>query len=190
MNAVSTAERRHAPEDLLHMEDGSGYELVDGELVEKNMSVWSSYVAGRIYRLLANFCEAQRTGWVLPEGTSYQCFRDEASKVRRPDTSFIRLVRLSAAQANEEGHCSIAPDLAVHVISPNDIKYNVDRWVREFLNAGTPLVWVINPDVKTVEVHRGSGAGTGAILTEKDTLSGEDIVPGFSCNVSDLFITP
>src|SRR5687768_3238670 len=114
MNAV-TAERRYTPEDLLHMEDGSHYELVDGELVERNMSVWSSYVAGRIHYLLVKFCESRSLGWVLPEGTSYQCFSDAPSKVRRPDTSFIRLDRLSSAQANEEGHCSIAPDLAVQV---------------------------------------------------------------------------
>ncbi len=188
MNAVTTAERRYTPEDLLRMPDGNRYELVDGELVERVMSMWSSYVAGRCFAKVNEHCEKHRSGWVFPEGTSCQCFPDAPTKVRRPDTSFIRLDRLTAAQVNEEGHCPIAPDLAVQVISPNDVKYEVDRWVREFLNAKTPLVWVINPDVKTVEIYRANGPAE--ILTEKDMLSGENVIPGFSCKVSDLFIAP
>jgi len=187
MNAVTSTERRYTPEELLRMPDGKHYELVDGELVERVMSMWSSYVAGLCFVVLHEFCKKRR-GWVFPEGTSYRCFPDAPAKVRRPDTSFIRLDRLTSAQANEEGHCPIAPDLAVQVISPNDVKYEVDRWVRDFLNAKTPLVWVINPDVKTVEIYRSNG--TGQILTDKDELSGEDIIPGFACKVSDLFIAP
>ncbi len=81
MNAV-IAERTYSPEDLLRMPDGNRYELVDGELVERPMSAWSSYVAGRVYRLVANFCEPIRLGWTFPEGTSYQCFADAPTKVR------------------------------------------------------------------------------------------------------------
>jgi Uma2 family endonuclease len=187
MNAV-VATRKYTPEDLLRMPDGNRYELIDGELVEKVMSTKASYVAGNIHVRIHNYANAHQQGWAFPEGNTYQCFRDAPDKVRKADTSFIRKERLSLAQYNQDGHCPIAPDLSVEVVSPNDVKYEVDRKVNEFINAGTQLVWVINPDVRTVEVHRADGSGV--ILNENNTLSGENVLPGFSCKVSDLFVTP
>ena len=81
------SEKRYTPEDLLSMPDGDHYELVDGRLVERKMSLWSSYVAGVIFRMLDLFCRENRLGWVLPEGTSYQCFPALPSRVRRADRS-------------------------------------------------------------------------------------------------------
>lgn len=182
------SEKRYTPEDLLTMPDGEHYELVDGRLVERKMSIWSSYVAGVIFHLLHSFCHEHRLGWVFPEGTSFQCFPAQPSKVRKPDVSFIRLQRLSLAQATTEGHCPIAPDLAVEVISPNDTAYETDEKVREFLDAGVPLVWVVNPEQRTVEIHRASGTGT--ILRENDEINGEDVVLGFRCRVGDFTLPP
>jgi Uma2 family endonuclease len=178
----------YTPEDLLKMPDGDFYELVDGHLVERKMSIWSSYVAGRIYGILDPFCQQNRLGWVFPEGTSFQCFPAAPAKVRRPDTSFIRLSRLSLAMARTEGHCPLAPDLAVEVVSPNDTAYEVDEKVQEFLGAGVPLVWVVNPEQRTVEIHRAAGAGT--ILRENDEITGEDVIIGFRCRVGDFFLPP
>src|SRR5262249_4625054 len=81
------------PEDLLRMPDGDRYELVDGQLVEEQMSLWSSYVAGQVYWLLSQFNAAARLGWVLPE-TGYQCFPAGRVRVRRPDVSFLPLARM------------------------------------------------------------------------------------------------
>nr|MCU0875078.1 Uma2 family endonuclease [Pirellulaceae bacterium] len=64
------------PEDLLTMPDGDRFELVDGQLVERNKSKWSSYVAGNTYQLLRNLCDANHLGWVYLGGASYQCFPD------------------------------------------------------------------------------------------------------------------
>ena len=152
------------------------------------MSLWSSYVAGEIHGQLRDFSRGKKRGWLLPADASYQCFPDDPGKVRRPDVSFIRLERLSLAQASEEGHITIAPDLAVEVVSPNDNLYDVDEKVQAYLRAGVCLVWVVNPRARTVEVHRAKGMGT--ILREQDELSGEDVLPGFRCRVSDLFVAP
>jgi len=182
------SEKCYTPQDLLTMPGGEHYELVDGRLVERKMSFWSSYVAGVIFRLLELFCRENRLGWVSPEGTSFQCFPSLPSRVRKADVSFIRLQRLSLAQATSEGHCPIAPDLAVEVISPNDTAYEIDEKVREFLDAGVPLVWVVNPEQRTVEIHRVGGPG--AILRENDEIGGEDVVPGFRCRVGDFTLPP
>ena len=186
--STAAAPKRYTPQDLLTMPDGDRYELVDGQLVERNMSFWSSYVAGEIYRLLSSHVRENQQGWVLPEGTSYQCFPDSPTKVRKPDDSFIRRERLTLAQATEEGHISIAPDLAVEVVSPNDTAYDIAVKVQELLAAGVRLIWVVIPADRRVEVHRLRGPGT--ILRENDELTGEDVLPGFRCRVGDLFLPP
>ena len=79
----------------------------------------------------------------------------------------------------------LAPDLAVEVISPNDLASEVNEKIDEYLSAGVSLVWVIDPDSKTVSVYRKDGST--ARLRESDELSGEDVIPGFSCKVNDIF---
>jgi Uma2 family endonuclease len=184
---MSTVATHYTPEDLLTMPDGNNYELADGNLVERKMGARSSYVAGETFVIMHGFCRLNRLGWVFPEGTSFQCFPDAPAKVRRPDTSFIRFGRFPG-ELLPEGHIRIAPDLAVEVVSPNDLVYEIDEKVEEFLAAGVPLVWVVNPETRTVQVHRPTGPGV--ILRAGDELTGEDVLPGFRCRVADLFQSP
>jgi Uma2 family endonuclease len=177
----------YTPEDLLTRPDGDRYELVDGRLVELNMSKLSSHVAGQIYGLLYDYCRKHYDGWLFPEGTSYQCFSDAPQKVRKPDVSFIDLKRLPI-DCDDEGHISIAPDLAVEVISPNDLVYEVDEKVEELLSAGVRLVWEVNPEKRVVFVHRKDGSTNK--LHENDEITGEDVIPGFHCQVKEFFRKP
>jgi Uma2 family endonuclease len=179
---------RYTPEDLQRMADADCYELVNGQLVELNKSLWSSHVAGEIHILLSNFCGPKGLGWVLPGGASYQCFPEEPTNVRKPDTSFIARERMPLARATEEGFITVAPDLAAEVVSPNDIAYEVEEKVQALLRAGVRVVWVVIPPTRTVKVHRRDGGGV--ILREGDELTGEDVIPGFRCRVSDLFVPP
>lgn len=176
----------YEPEDLLTMADGDSFELVDGRLVERNMSKWSSYVAGTLHHRLRSYCDAQCPSWVYPEGTSYQCFPNAPKKVRRPDVSLISVTRMSPVEAMSDGHLRIAPDLAVEVVSPNDLAYEIDEKVDEYEAAGVKLIWIVNPETKAVRVHRADGSVT--VLREGDILEGEDIVPGFRCRVAELFL--
>ena len=185
---TAVTEKRYTPQDLLSIPGGEFFELVDGRLVERKMSTWSSYVACLMAHLLNSFCREHGLGWVFPEGTSFQCFPAHPGRVRKPDVSFIRAQRLSLAQATAQGHCPVAPDLAVEVISPNDTAYEIDEKVREYLDAGVPLVWVVNPEQRTVSIHRPSGPG--AILRENDEINGENVIPGFRCRVGDFTLPP
>jgi Uma2 family endonuclease len=185
--ATVASQTRYTPEDLLKMPDGDRYELVDGQLVEHNMSYWATYVAVEILARLRDYCHAHNLGWVSAE-TSFQCFPDAPDKVRRPDGSFIRLGRISLEQATAEGHTTVAPDLSIEIISPTDSMYEVQEKVQEYLRAGVPLVWIVNPQSRIVEIYRSKGKGT--ILQESDELDGEDVVPGFRCRVGDLFKPP
>ena len=86
-----------------------------------------------IHGQLNDFCRGKKHGWLLPADAGYQCFPDDPGKVRRPDISFISLERISLVQALEEGYITIAPDLAVEVVSPNDNLYDLDEKVQEVL---------------------------------------------------------
>lgn len=182
--STTAALTQYTPADLLSMPDSNGFELVDGQLVERNMSAQSSWVGARLNRLLGNHCDASASGDVFQADCSYQCFPDAPEKVRRPDGSFIQRGRLPKEQF-EHGHVRIAPDLAIEVVSPNDLAYEVDEKVEEYLQAGVRLVWVVNPETRIVEVHRADG--TVSKLHEHETISGEDVIAGFSCKIGDLF---
>lgn len=177
----------YTPDDLLTMPDGDRYELVGGQLVERKMSAWSSYVAGELHGHLRAFCRDHSLGWVFPEGTSYRCFPDELSRVRRPDTSFVRRERLTPEQALV-GHLPLVPDLVVEVVSPHDTYYEVDQKVSEWRAGGVRLVWVINPQARLARIYRRDGSES--IVRENEELSGEDVVPGFRCRLGDLFQPP
>jgi Uma2 family endonuclease len=69
--------------------------------------------------------------------------------------------------------------------SPNDMTYEVEKKVLEYLSAGVALVWVINPEARNVHIHRQDG--TVARLRDVDELSGENVIPGFRCPVADFF---
>jgi Uma2 family endonuclease len=180
----TVVEKIYTPEDLLAMPDGKSYELENGQLVERNMSVLSSWVGGKTYRAIDEFVSDHRLGWAWHADLGYVCFPDAPGKVRRPDLSFTRAERLPEGLTSED-YVYIPPDLAVEVISPNDLAYKVENRVVEYLEAGVPLVWVIDPEARTIRIHRHDG--TVSWLREGDDLSGEDVLAGFRCRVSKLF---
>jgi Uma2 family endonuclease len=174
----------YTPEDLLAMPDGKNYELVDGRLVERNMGAESSWIGGNLYFALRSHCNEPGAGWVWPADNGYQCFPHAPKLVRRPDVSFIRAGRFPGGEL-PKGHVRIPPDLAVEVVSPNDLAYEVEERVDDYLKAGVPLIWVIHPENRTVFIRRGNG--TVSRLDQNDELSGEEVIPGFRCAVRSLF---
>ena len=137
----SVVSQRYTPEDLLAMLDGHRFDLVDGHLVERNMGAESSWIAQQINRYLGNYAETSQHGLVLGPDCGYQIFSDDPNRVRFPDGSFIRSERLPD-DALPRGHIRVVPDLVLEVVSPNDLAWEVDMKVTEYLQAGVPLVWV------------------------------------------------
>ena len=180
----TVAQQTYTPDDLLAMPDRKKYELVDGQLVERHMSQLSNWVAGRLHRFVDIFVDEHRLGWTWASAQGYVCFPDSPRKLRFPDVSYVSKKRLPEGPTSE-GYIDIAPDLAVEVVSPNDLSYEVERKVVEYLDAGVTLVWVIDPEARTVRIHRRDGSI--GWLREDGELSGEGVLPGFRCRVTTIF---
>ena len=169
-------------EDLLNTpEDGQKYELVDGEIIVSPAGMRHSKVAARIIQMLANAADINSAGEVyssdvgiiLPNGN-----------LRSPDVSFIGRSKLPAGET-PESFGTIIPDLVVEVLSPNDGMRQVADKVAEFLDAGVPLVWLVDPDPRTVTVYRSLTDTTQ--LTSSETITATPVLPDFSAKVSDFF---
>src|SRR5262249_51391545 len=78
--------------------------------------------------------------------------------------------------------------LAVEVLSPNDRADRTQRKITDYLNTGVELVWVVDPEDRTVTVYRPTNGPQ--VLHEQDEVSGEDVLPGFRCLVVDFFRIP
>lgn len=103
--------------------------------------------------------------------------------VRAPDVAFVRRERVEKAGI-PDGFWPGAPDLAIEVASPGDAYTEVQDKVLDWLPAGTRMVVVLDPAQRVASVHRANAA---TLLTESDVLSGEDVAPGWSVPVRDLF---
>src|SRR5438105_5347415 len=141
MSAAATlAKIKVTPEELLRMPDEVAYELIGGEVRIRNKSTESSYIAGRVFKVLDAYCEASRPGWVFPMGASFQCFLDDSNRVRRADSAYIELDRFERSIFLEQGHIKVAPDLAVEVVSLSDRWYDIEEKVEQWLAAGVRAV--------------------------------------------------
>jgi Uma2 family endonuclease len=172
------------PEAVPDLPVADGYELIDGRLVEKPMGAKASRVGARLTTRLEPHVSNQKLGLVFISECGYQIFKGHPKKVRKPDVSFVARGRLPGDQP-PEGNMRIPPDLAVEVISPNDLAEDIEARVDEYLEAGTRLMWLLYPATESAWVVRQDGSG--ARLKGGQELSGEDVVPGFACPVQALF---
>jgi|CXWL01.1.fsa_nt_gi Uma2 family endonuclease len=177
-------ERFYTPEELRELSDDKLYELVDGRLVVKDMGAKSSWIASELNRHLGNFVSDKQLGRVWGADCAYQVFGEDANNVRRPDGSFIAKGRLEN-ELPPDGHVRIAPDLAIEVVSPNDLAVDLQTKVDEYLEAGVRLIWVVYPESKLVLVYRAGS--TVQRLGVEHELSGEDVLPEFRLAISKIF---
>ncbi len=177
-------EKPCTPEELLRIPDGDRFEVVDGHLVERAMGARSSLIAANLIEFLSVHAKANRLGRVFATDCGYQCFPGQPNRLRYPDCSFIAHGRLPGDQP-PEGHVHIAPDLIVEVVSPNDLAYDVEQRIEDYLRAGVRLMWVVYPPTRRVMVFRAGG--NVSRLTETAELSGEEVLAGFRCPVAEIF---
>jgi len=163
--------------------DGRRRELVGGEVVELAPgSVEHGRVVVTAAFPLQTFIRAHPLGEIFGNDTGFILSRNPDT-VRGPDIAFVRRERL--ANVSRGSFFPGAPDLAVEVVSPNDLAQEVERKIQDYLTAGTAMVWVLYPETRHVMLYRSGGEAR--FLAEKDALDGGDVLPGFTCEVRELF---
>lgn len=182
--ASAPVSRIWVADDLETLPDGDRYEIIDGELKERIMSFVSSEIASRIVAMLWNWARNGHPGYVTGSDGGYSIFPWTAGDVRMPDVSYISKGR--AGKLPARGWLSIAPELAVEVVSPTDSASAVHNKALDYLRAGVPLVWVVFPERKTIEAFRSSDPAR-QVFTEGDTLTAENVLPGFAVPVAEIF---
>jgi Uma2 family endonuclease len=171
-------------EDVLALLDRDNrlFELVDGVLVEKVMGFKESLIAGDILTELNLFVRSRDTGMVAgADGT----LRLMPRLVRIPDVSFISWDQLPAHEYPSEPIPDLYPDLAVEVLSEGNTPEEMERKLKEYFLAGSRLVWLVDPDTRSVRVHTAPDEMTE--LREDDTLTGGAVLPGFALPLNRLF---
>jgi Uma2 family endonuclease len=171
-------------EEFMNLPDSQDYELIEGNLVErKKMGARASYIATQIIWTVCAFDKEHTLGWPFDSETVYRCFgRTHTGK--RFDFSFIRRGRLIGERI-PEADIPIAPDLAVEIVSPNDLAYDVEDKVSLYLSVGVALVWVVYPETRTIQIMRPDGTST-RVLPDQE-ITGESVLPGFRARVGDFF---
>lgn len=160
------------------------FDDVDGLLVEKKMGTKSGNLGGQVYLELGGFSKRNRLGFVHPPDVAYQFAGLAKGRPRFADVSFVARDRYPDNEL-PDGWTDFPPDLVVEVVSPHDNANSVDIKVQEWLASGVRLVWIIYPRTRSVVVRRANG--TMEYIATSGALSGEDVVPGFTLAVADIF---
>jgi Uma2 family endonuclease len=183
---MTTTLQRSTANELFEMpDDGFRYELVKGEL--RKMSPSGSEhgaIVVNVTLLLGQYVKANKLGVCFGAETGFKIGSDPDT-VRAPDVAFVRSDRIPEMGIPKK-FWQGAPDLAVEVLSPGDTYSEVEEKVEQWLDAGARTVWVINPRRRVVSIFRPMTDGMR--LSEGDELDGGEVVPGFRCKVSEIFV--
>jgi len=165
-------------------DDGMRYELIRGELRTMPPGGGEHGDESSIFDgSLGMFVRAHKLGRVYTNETGF-VLATTPDTVRAPDVAFVRRDKLTDGRS-PRGYLRVSPDLAVEVISPNDRYTEVAEKIAEWLAHGVRLLFAVDPRRKSVEVHR-PGQPTQTLGLD-DVLDGEDVVPGWTLAVRDLF---
>ncbi|MSR05824.1 MAG: Uma2 family endonuclease [Gemmatimonadetes bacterium] len=157
-------------------------ELIRGRLVVlEPPSSWHGAVSVNLSTQLSNFVRRHALGVVFGQDTGFKIFADPDT-VRAADVAFVARERMSGFP--RRGYAAVTPDLVAEVLSPDDRAGEVLAKVADWLRAGARAVWVIDPQRAQALVYRPDGSLS--IVGEHDALDGEEILPGFSCLLSDI----
>ncbi len=171
-------------QDILGIQarEGRLCELVENVLVEKAMGFRESCLAMVLLAALRQFIRPRNLGLVTGEAG---LMRLASGLVRIPDVAFISWSRIPKRRMPTEPIPNLAPDLVVEVLSTSNTPGEMRRKRREYFEAGVRLVWLVDPDTRSVDIY--TDIDSVITLSETDTLDGGLVLPGFMLALRDLF---
>jgi Uma2 family endonuclease len=178
----ATAERTWTIEDLETLDEPERYELICGRLREIEMSELSAEVELKLMAQVAAFVYRNKLGIATSSGTGVPV-RDSEFQLPRPDGTFTRKERLVGGRASK-GNAAVTPDLIDEIVSTHDNAAYLRKKVRAYLNNGVRLMWIVYPESREVNVLKADGSEYS--VTDPGELSGEDVLPGFTCELASF----
>ncbi len=183
---MTTAKSKLLTADDLMRLSGEGVrgELIRGVLYE-TMPTGRQHgkVLAKLTTRMGSFVEQRGLGSVEAGDVGVWLERDPDT-VRAPDVAFFSREKEPSEEA-AAGYAEAVPDLLAEIVSPSDTPREVREKAEMWLGFGVSVVWVVNPNTRTVDVHR---RGQPIItLTEQDSLDGADVLPSLACPVGDIF---
>jgi Uma2 family endonuclease len=172
-------------EVALPVQDEPLYEMVNGQRVDlQPMSAYTMWLASRLQGRLWPHVEENLLGTSVIE--MLFILDAEHDLRRRPDVAFVSAERWPLDRAlPRTGDWAVAPNLAVEVISPNDVFKDVLAKLREYFRYGVQLVWVIAPEAQQIYVY--DSPTQVRILTVRDELTGGEVLLGFRMPLASFF---
>jgi Uma2 family endonuclease len=186
MAAIKAKAKCVTVEEFLHHFDDGTCELVRGKVVRMSPRIRHGRLAAWILYLLVGHVEPRRLGTVASELSFV--ITAEPHTARVPDVVYISYQRLppeavEALEDSDEG-LTVPPELVVEILSPDDRWDKVEVKVREYLDAGVVLVWVVDAKQQIVHIYRPDQVSRR--LTADEILTGEEVLPEFSLTVGQL----
>ncbi len=178
---------RMTAQDLWRMGEGDvRRELVNGTVVElPPVGFAHGVITGRLCRRMAGHVDRLGSGEVVAGDVGFVLrLPYDPERVRAVDIAFIGRHRLPEGRL-PESFVMGPPDLAVEVLSPTDNPVEIQQKVRDYLEAGSRLVWVAAPEARTVTVYRPDGSAR--LVREHEALNGEDVLPGLTIPLAEIF---
>lgn len=160
-------------------------ELIDGILLEKTMGWHESFLGFEIAAILRAFVQERNLGIVLGDQAMVRLW---PGRIRLPDGCFLSWQRMGTFPDTTDPAINMGPDLAIEVISPSNTRQEMQEKLQDYFVSGVLEVWYVYPARR--EVHVYSGVETFVVLGNDDTLSGGQVLPGFSIVVSQFFAQP
>lgn len=174
-------------EDVIEIEakERRLFELVDGILVEKTVRYRESFLAVQLVTELWSFVKLRKLGIVTGEGGMMRLF---PGLIRIPDVAFAGREKLPDLRLPTDPVPSLVPDLAVEILSEGNTPEEMSRKLHDYFDVGVRLVWYFDPRRKTVKVF--TGLETVELLSEGDTLTGGNVLPGFTLSIKSFYGEP
>ncbi len=183
---ATTSKTLLTAEEFMNLDLGEGtFELVKGEVVEVPPArLEHGIVCGNVYFALSSFGRATGYGYASTNDSAVVTERGPDT-VRGADVCFYSYARLPRSEVTADLP-PVVPDLVVEVYSPSNQPGKMLVKVVEYLNAGVPMVWVVNPERRNVTIYR-NGDPVPTVLGDGDTIENLAELPGFRCAVADFF---
>lgn len=183
-NPSASAERLLTADQFYSDYGGRDFELVRGKAVPMTPTgATHGRIDNKIARRVGQYVEDHRLGAVF-SNTGFILARGP-DLIRAPDQAFVGAERINQQPPPEHGFWEIPPDLAIEIVSPKDSAEEIGSKVADYLSYGVRLVWVVYPRLRQLHLFRHGR--DPRILAGTDTVDGEEVLPGFSLSLDDLW---